>query len=1762
MSTEIGIRLSLDGDQKVTSALSSVEKSVSNLGSQIGGLVKLGGAIFVIPQALDSVAGGAIRAADSVTILGNQLKLATGDFKGAAHAYGELFSIAQRSRVNFLELGNTFASLSRAGDALGISQSRLLKVTEAISNAVTVSGGSAEAAQAALTQLGQGLASGALRGDELNSVMEQTPRLAKALADGLGISIGQLRKLGQEGKITSDAVINALESQTKTLSTEVANSVMTVGQAFTQLKNSAVKLVGDFDSVTGASHSLAQNLSAVSKSADTLGSVIKENGDAINTTIGVLAGAATAAGIGAVASRMATLSTSVGGITGALVILRTTIASLNPWTLALLGGGAVVGGLVAKHEEFSKTKQGIEEKIAYLERLSQVDKSSLERAGVDPSANKFFLKALDERTAKIAALTKDLQVFTQAERDALAPVGSVPSGDTLLRREQARAAAQKALNAPTKSGPSEYEKSIARGKKLYSDLIDQNSGLSPDFAEKWSDLANAHKADATSVKDLALAQKELLLQQPFAKEQAKEQEDSAKAASKAYAEEQKAYEEKIKALDNSAGSMAAQVQRLQDEDTATAMAAAQNISLAVAIEEVGLSRVRETYAKEAAANSDGQTLLALQMEINSRKKIITLMGDKETRTANAEAAKKAGEDWKKTAELIESNITDALMRGWDAGKGFAENFRDTVVNMFKTMVLRPIVSAIVSPVAGALTGAMGISTAANAAGTVGDAASAINGASMLSSMKGWMTDFGSSATSALYSAGEKVYQLGFESLGKSMMGNINEAGGFTAMADKLNMVGNSLGYLNATMLAAGGQWGAAIGAGIGTYFGGPIGSMIGQAVGGWVDNAFGGGHEYTTGTGIQGKFSSSGFSGNAYQTWRNDGSSGLLGIGGSGSSSGKNLSALDAAMQSGLSGGFMSIQVAAAGMSKALGLDAKQIEGYSKDISVALGSDAAANQKAISDMLSGVADGLALSLAPQIADFAKSGETASGTLARLATSIITANSWLSMLRQRMFQVSLAGGDAASRLADAFGGLDNLAASSKAFYDTYYTSGEKVANSQKAMTEALGAFGIALPESKQALKDLAGSLDLNTDAGRAAYATLLKLAPEFATTADLIDTASRDAATALLKTFSGNGELIPALDATNLSMTGMQAGADAVVSAMTQIHTVMGDVSSPILTFSDSVTTLSTDLTGAQASALLLQSQIFDLGIQADKTVINFDGLTTALKTVDTTTFMETIAQVFTSLAGRISNVIDGIKTERIAVRDAALQIVGPTVMSKQNIQSGISGINSTMPGNAGLISANAALGAANSAQSSAQAAAITAATAVSNAANEKSSLIANYASMNAQLRALGSAYSPAGTSITFDSASSGDNAAYNYNAGSNALNPYSYMTYKGYTNTMSNLFGSASTTYLPDTTGLKANPQYRNLLNALDTGNAALAAAAQKITATQNASNAAQSASASATAAQANAAAAAAKAILDYQSALQSFTLDAGKSVTKLSNLRQETVKYYEAQKALADLMSTSAINLLATVSNYRFSQLSPEAQTASLQAQFATAYSMAQASQGDGTTLAGYGDKINSMLGPLIDKLNETGKSSLITNYLSQAEVVAKLLEDNAPKNYSADSLAMLGNIDATLAALDASSKSAERIISEAVRAGSDRTAAGLHAVIAAITGQAVPAFATGAAFSRGGSVIKRPSLFNMGQMAETGPEAIMPLTNINGSLGVRMSGGGFDALTQQMQELNRKVERMAAESQATAIATGKTAKLLDGVVRGGDSINTVAAV
>jgi hypothetical protein len=166
------LRAKIDALKAESAALAQNERAMQSAQTAAAGFAR---------SLVAAVAGGVafrefVQAADAVTTLNNQLKLATGSADAAKQAYGSLYEIAQRSRVSFTELGTTYASIARSTGEMGISQQRLLKVTESIGNAMTISGGSAQGMQAALVQLGQGFASGTLRGEALNSVMEQTPR--------------------------------------------------------------------------------------------------------------------------------------------------------------------------------------------------------------------------------------------------------------------------------------------------------------------------------------------------------------------------------------------------------------------------------------------------------------------------------------------------------------------------------------------------------------------------------------------------------------------------------------------------------------------------------------------------------------------------------------------------------------------------------------------------------------------------------------------------------------------------------------------------------------------------------------------------------------------------------------------------------------------------------------------------------------------------------------------------------------------------------------------------------------------------------------------------------------------------------------------------------------------------------------------------------------------------------------------------------------------------------------------------------------------------------------------------------------------------------------------------------------------------------------------------------------------------------------------------------------------------------------------------
>ena len=205
-----------------------------------------------------------INYADSWTELQNRLKLVTESSVGLNKATQAVYDIAQRTYQSLDATAQVYQRFADNADRLGLSQQKVAELTETVSKAVAISGASATAAQAALTQFGQALASGQLRGEELNSVMEQTPALAKAIADGMGVSVGELRKKAQDGEMTIEKVIQALERVADSVDKKFATSVTTVSQGFTNLQSAITKFIGEANQGTGATQLLTTGLSALS----------------------------------------------------------------------------------------------------------------------------------------------------------------------------------------------------------------------------------------------------------------------------------------------------------------------------------------------------------------------------------------------------------------------------------------------------------------------------------------------------------------------------------------------------------------------------------------------------------------------------------------------------------------------------------------------------------------------------------------------------------------------------------------------------------------------------------------------------------------------------------------------------------------------------------------------------------------------------------------------------------------------------------------------------------------------------------------------------------------------------------------------------------------------------------------------------------------------------------------------------------------------------------------------------------------------------------------------------------------------------------------------------------------------------------------------------------------------------------------------------------------------------------------------------------
>ncbi|MEA9886114.1 tape measure protein [Xanthomonas campestris pv. raphani] len=211
---------------------------------------------------------------DQYTNISGRLKLATSGQQAFVTGQAEVFAVSQRTSTLLESTATLYGRLAQSTAEYGLTQQRQLALTETINRTFAISGASADAASNTITQFTQALAGGVLRAEEFNSVIENSPRLAKALADGLGVGMGQLRKMVNDGGISVDKLVKALEGQAGAIEKEFNTMPLTVERAMTQLRNSITQFVGEGSRELGAGSGLAQSIAFLANNLDGLDEIV------------------------------------------------------------------------------------------------------------------------------------------------------------------------------------------------------------------------------------------------------------------------------------------------------------------------------------------------------------------------------------------------------------------------------------------------------------------------------------------------------------------------------------------------------------------------------------------------------------------------------------------------------------------------------------------------------------------------------------------------------------------------------------------------------------------------------------------------------------------------------------------------------------------------------------------------------------------------------------------------------------------------------------------------------------------------------------------------------------------------------------------------------------------------------------------------------------------------------------------------------------------------------------------------------------------------------------------------------------------------------------------------------------------------------------------------------------------------------------------------------------------------------------------------
>lgn len=417
-----------NGGRQAAAAARESERALSDL---TAGFASAGRAAAAATAAFAT--GKIVQIADEWNSVNARLKQASSSADDFAASQRQLMEISQRTGTAFSDNANLFSRAAASMREYGYSSDEVLKITEAVSTGLKLSGANTQEASSVITQFSQALAQGVLRGEEFNAVNEAGDRVIRALAAGMGVARKDLKSMADQGQLTIDKVVPSLMSQLGALQGEFASMPQTVSGSLQKVTNSFMAWVGGVNQATGATDALSGGLDNVAQTLDSFTSSavsgalsdVADNMSTITTVAGALVGVG-------LARYLSGVVTSASSATGALIS-----AAKSEVALAVAQDKAAQSAVAASRAEVYRAQQAVQRSRSADVQAAQQEKIAAAEAKVT-AAQARLTTALASGTA-----TEKVRARTALER-AQAGLVAAKNADAQAIAERRLASAEAA----------------------------------------------------------------------------------------------------------------------------------------------------------------------------------------------------------------------------------------------------------------------------------------------------------------------------------------------------------------------------------------------------------------------------------------------------------------------------------------------------------------------------------------------------------------------------------------------------------------------------------------------------------------------------------------------------------------------------------------------------------------------------------------------------------------------------------------------------------------------------------------------------------------------------------------------------------------------------------------------------------------------------------------------------------------------------------------------------------------------------------------------------------------------------------------------------------------------------------------------------------------------------------------------------------------------------------------------------------------------